>query len=65
MQAERLLDWMTHHHLPLSLFREEDGEWVVVDNSDETVKGSGETTFEALLAAHTHLEPPTATAHRR
>ena len=57
MQAHRLLDWMTHYHQPLSLFREEDGLWVVVDNSDETVKGSGETTFDALLAAHIHLEP--------
>lgn len=57
MRADRLLDWMTHHHLPLSLFREEDGSWVLVDNSDETVKGSGETTFDALLDAHIRIEP--------
>ncbi len=57
MRADRLLDWMTHHHLPLSLSREEDGGWVVVNNSDDTVKGSGASTFDALLATHIHLEP--------
>lgn len=50
--AEELLDWMTYHHLPLELFREEETQaWVVVDTSRGTVIGSGETTTLALQEA--------------
>lgn len=52
MTAEHLLDWMTHHHLPLQIFREEDGGWVVVDGSQSTVLASGETVLDALTFAH-------------
>jgi hypothetical protein len=56
-EPEMLLDWMTHHEQPLQIMREhgEDpsfGEWVVVDASDDTVKGSGETVLDALCAAY-------------
>ncbi len=55
--AEKLLDWLTHNHLPLSIIREFAdepgfGEWVVVDASNDTVKGSGETVLDALCAAY-------------
>ncbi|MCD1619177.1 hypothetical protein K7H20_13990 [Salipiger manganoxidans] len=50
-EAARLLDEMTHHHLPLQLWREADTEcWVLVDGSTRTVIGSGETAFDALRA---------------
>ncbi len=52
MTAEQLLDWMTHHHLPLQIFHEEDGDWVVVDGSRSTVMASGETVLDALTSAH-------------
>lgn len=52
MQPESLLDWMTHHHLPLQLFREEEpGNWVICDASQGTVLGSGETCLLALAEA--------------
>lgn len=50
--SDELLDWMTYHHLPLHLFREEEGGWVVVDASTDEVKGSGATALWALVAAH-------------
>ncbi len=51
-QPDALLDWMTYHHLPLELFREEETEmWVVCDTSRGTVIGSGETTTDALAEA--------------
>lgn len=50
--GDELLDWMTYHHLPLELFREEETElWVVVDTSVGHVLASGETTTEALAEA--------------
>lgn len=51
LDGESMLQWMTHHHLPLQLMREADGLWVVVDGSSDIVKGSGEGTFEALQDA--------------
>lgn len=54
--AFRILEWMTYHHRPLSLFQEEEAEWVVADNSDNTVVASGETAFDALSRAHKRLE---------
>lgn len=54
-RADRLLDWLTHNHRPLSLFREcdEDGGcWVVADNATNAVLGSGGSATEALRAAH-------------
>lgn len=51
-RAEELLDWMTHHHLPIHIFREEDGCWVAVDASRDTVMGSGGTALEALATAY-------------
>lgn len=50
--GEQLLDWMTHDHRPLSLYAEEDGGWIVADNSRDTVVASGATAFEALSRAH-------------
>ncbi len=48
-----LLEWMTFHHLPLSIYSEESvGMWVVVDNSIHAVLGSGETVFAALSEAY-------------
>jgi hypothetical protein len=52
MTAAQLLEWMTHHHLPLQLWREEDGAWVIVDNSANHVLGSGETAEDAIRTAH-------------
>lgn len=50
--AERLLEWMTFHHLPLQLWREEEGgPWVVVDASSDRVLGSGGSAHDALIAA--------------
>lgn len=47
-----LLDWMTYHHLPLEMCREEESQlWVVVDTSASTVIGSGESCEDALFAA--------------
>lgn len=34
----------------------EDAGWVVADNSNNTVVGSGETAFDALSRAHKRLE---------
>ncbi len=52
IQPEALLDWMTHHHLPLELFREEETQsWVVADASGSGVVGSGETCLLALAEA--------------
>lgn len=56
ISAEALLGWMTHHHLPLQIFREEEGGWVVVDASNDTVMASGETVFDALKQAHSKEE---------
>lgn len=53
-----LLEWMTGHYLPLHLFREADedgGNWVVVDASTNTVRGSGGTAHDALIVAHRNL----------
>ena len=37
-EGSRLMDWVTHHHLPLIICKETDGaEWTVVDNSTTTV----------------------------
>lgn len=52
IDAHVLLDWLTHSHLPMRVFREEEGEWVVVDSSSEFVMGSGETAQLALSAAY-------------
>lgn len=47
-----LLEWMSHHHLPLELFREEETQlWVVADASGGGVLASGETAFLALSEA--------------
>lgn len=52
LEPDYLLDWMTYHHLPLELFREEEtGLWVVVDASCGVVKGSGESCLDALVEA--------------
>ena len=51
-RAEVLLDWMTHHHLPLELLREDDGPWVLVDASTETVMGTGGDAQDALANAY-------------
>jgi len=55
-QAERLLDWMTHCHLPLQLWREDDdlgiGEWVVVDASTGEAIGHGADALDALEYAY-------------
>ncbi len=50
--ANALLDWMTDHHLPLSLFRESNGDWVVVDASIDAVLGRGASAYDALIEAH-------------
>ena len=55
--AERLLDWMDECHLPLQIFREEDGGWVVVDGSTDGVLASGETPLEALQRAWNRRRP--------
>lgn len=48
-----LLEWMTRHHLPLELFREQETElWVVVDTSQGQVLASGESTYSALNEAY-------------
>lgn len=58
MRAEDLLNWMTYCHAPLSLFREEDdGPWIVADNSNDTVVGSGANAEEALFEAYVRLAP--------
>ena len=49
--AERLLDWLTDHHLPLQLWREASGGWVVSDGSNDAGLGYGATAHEALIAA--------------
>ncbi|MBY6005413.1 Lar family restriction alleviation protein [Salipiger bermudensis] len=51
VSAAYLLEWMTYHHLPLQLWQEDDGSWVIVDNSTGSVLGSGETAEIALRAA--------------
>lgn len=55
VSAETLLDWMTHHHLPLQVWRECDddgGSWVVVDASTDTVLASGGCARDALATAY-------------
>ena len=50
--GDTLLEWMSSHHLPLELFREEETElWVVVDSSAGYVLASGETARGALAEA--------------
>ena len=51
VNAYELLEWMTHHHLPLHLLREDDGEWAVVDASSDTVLASAASAVEALAEA--------------
>lgn len=53
ISGDELLDWMTFHHLPLELFREDETQaWVVVDRSTDVVLGSGETALDALSEAN-------------
>lgn len=49
-EVESLLDTMTQHHLPLQVYRERDGLWVLVDASTDYVLGSGETVLCAIRA---------------
>ncbi len=51
VNAYELLEWMTHHHLPLQLLREDEGEWAVVDASNNAVLASAESAVEALAEA--------------
>lgn len=59
MTASQLLSWMTYHHLPLQLWREDEGLWVVVDGSSNNVLGSGETAEYAIRTAHEREVQPT------
>lgn len=54
-----LLDWMTHHHLPLQLWKEADTDtWVVVNNSNGTVLGSGPAAIDALAESKSFCDDP-------
>lgn len=53
--ADDLLDWLTHHHLPLQVWREDEddgGSWVVVDASNNAVLASGGCAQSALAEAY-------------
>lgn len=55
--AQVLLDWMTSHHRPLQLRRAADddgGCWIVIDASDDSVRGSGGSAHDALAEAYRH-----------
>lgn len=60
--AEALLDWITNSSTPMSMFRETDGDWVVVDTQSGTVIGSGSTAKDALTRAYVLLQSPAEAA---
>lgn len=50
--AEVLLEWMTNSLIPLSMFREGNGDWVVVDTQSGDILGSGRSAEEALSGGY-------------
>lgn len=48
VDGERLLDWMTHCHVPMCLQYTEDGLFELVDQSKDTVIASAAGAFDAL-----------------
>lgn len=54
-----LLEWMTGYYRPLQLWQESEDDgacWVVVDNSNGTVLGSGGSAHDALIQAHRNTQ---------
>lgn len=50
--AEALLDWISDSSISMSMFRESDGNWVVVDTQSGSVMGSGDSAKQALSHAY-------------
>ena len=52
--AEALLDWISGSSISMSIFRELDGDWVVVDTQSGSIMGSGDSAKQALSRAYVH-----------
>ncbi len=60
--AEASLDWITNCSTTMSIFRETNSDWVVVDTQSGSVLCPGATAKEALSRAYALLEPPAKAA---